>query len=219
MFDRVGHVYQARKLAQLGWLDHGFGTRWSEGWLASRPVATLRQIHSDLCRLVGSERGCLGEGDALCTSRREVWLVVRTADCVPVILADPEHQSIAVIHSGWRGTAANVVRRALEQMASRFGTNPYRIEAAIGPGISGCCYEVGPDVAERFREWLPEATPDHRPTKIDLSTAIWRQLVAGGVPVERIARGAPCTACSSDFHSWRRDGEAAGRMESGAAVV
>ena len=115
--------------------------------------------------------GEIGEGDALITGDPALFVSVRTADCVPILLADPEHHTVAAVHSGWRGTAAAIVRRAIEAMALQFASDPSHLVAAIGPSIGPCCYEVGPEVVSQFGTLFPEwNSPDHS-RNIDLVEA------------------------------------------------
>jgi hypothetical protein len=121
----------------------------------------LRQIHSDIVYVVGSGAVPQGEhapqGDALITRERGVLLAVQTADCIPILLADTRQRAVAAIHSGWRGTAQRLVEKTLGRMQMEFGTRPAEVIAAIGPGIGGCCYEVGHDVVKEFAAKFPEA--------------------------------------------------------------
>jgi len=198
------YIYRHRPWLDYAWLDHGFGTRRSADWPPGES-ATLRQVHSDRVVVVDGGRGCLGEGDALVSGEPGVWLGVHTADCLPILLADPAGRGVAAVHAGWRGTAAGIVARAVEVLRARFGCEPSTLEAVIGPGIGACCYEVGPEVAERF----------HRSgrVKLDLAEANLRQLAQAGVT--RAWQAALCTACRpDDFHSYRRDRPHAGRMVS-----
>jgi YfiH family protein len=128
-----------------------------------RPV-TARQIHSDLACDVSAHTPAGGEppkADALFTRARGVLLVVQTADCVPILLADTKQLAIAAIHSGWRGTVQRIAQKTLGRMQMEFGTRPTDVIAAVGPAIGQCCYEVGSDVAMEFhakfanaREWF-----------------------------------------------------------------
>src|SRR5205814_9787072 len=131
-------------LAQVSWVEHGFGTRQSN--LDQTTMARLNQIHSAEV-LLANVVGNLGEGDALVTREPGLGVSIRTADCFPILLADPVSRSVAAVHAGWRGTAASVVRASLSRMQSEFRTDPRDVYAAIGPGIGPCCYEVGLDVA------------------------------------------------------------------------
>src|ERR1700754_3758813 len=95
---------QSSLFSDLPWLQHGFGSRHSENWLDS--YTNLKQIHSNKVVSADGRRGCLEQGDALITSDPGNWIGVRTADCVPILIADPEHRVVAAIHAGWRGTVA-----------------------------------------------------------------------------------------------------------------
>jgi polyphenol oxidase len=202
------HIYRVAELDELPWLAHGFGTRFSDVPSLIRPLATLKQIHSAGCVEAGGRQGVLGEGDALLEDTPGNAVAVKTADCIPVLLADERNRAVAAVHAGWRGTVANIAVRAIEAMHARFGTRPGDLRAAIGPGIGECCYEVGPEVAAQFgREGR---------VHIDLAAENRRQLEQAGVPL--IAVAGLCTTCNQEFHSFRRDREQAGRMHSFAGV-
>jgi polyphenol oxidase len=129
-------------------------------------VVALRQIHSDIVQVVDSanelqsgtdSRETAPQGDALITREPGVLLVVQTADCVPILLADPKRRAIAAIHSGWRGTVRRIAAKALGRMQMDFGTKPGDVVAALGPGIGQSCYEVGSEVAAEFQARFPNA--------------------------------------------------------------
>jgi YfiH family protein len=122
----------------------------------------LRQIHSDIVYVIESADIPQGErapqGDALITRERGILLAVQTADCIPILLADTKQRAVAAIHSGWRGTAQRIVEKTLGRMQMEFGTRPTDVIAAIGPGIGGCCYEVGHEVVKEFAAKFPVAS-------------------------------------------------------------
>jgi polyphenol oxidase len=124
-------------------------------------VVGLRQIHSDIIHVVGTADVPQGEqapqGDALITCEPGILLVVQTADCIPILLADTKHRAVAAIHSGWRGTAQRSAEKTLGRMQMEFGTRPQDVIAALGPGIGGCCYEVGHEVVKEFAAKFPNA--------------------------------------------------------------
>jgi hypothetical protein len=191
-------------LAELKWLNHGFGTRADS--VPQESMASLKQIHSGIV-LLGEQIGCAGEGDALVTALASVPVSVRTADCYPILLADERNHAVAAVHAGWRGTAAHIVIRTLEEMRRLYGTEASDVCVAIGPGIGACCYEVGADVARQFG---PEQAGN-----IDLAAINRRQLLDAGVAEHRIDVLGRCTKCDAHlFHSYRRDQLAAGRMVS-----
>jgi len=167
-------------------------------------MATLTQIHSAVS-LVASGPGCAGEGDALIAAGPGLTVSVRTADCLPILLADEATRTVAAVHAGWRGTAARIVVETIARMESEFGTRPGNILAAIGPGIGGCCYHVGAEVREKFG--LAGAG------LLDLEKENCEQLASTGVPRFRIHAAGLCTFCHpGQFYSWRRDKNSAGRM-------
>src|SRR3984957_12171861 len=124
-------------------------------------VATLRQIHSDIVRVVSAAEFPRGEaapkGDALITREPGVLLTIQTADCIPILLADTKHRAVAAIHAGWRGTLQRIAEKTLGRMQMEFGTRPQDVIAALGAGIGGCCYEVGEEVARDFDAQFPNA--------------------------------------------------------------
>jgi YfiH family protein len=190
-------VLISRLLAQFPGIEHGFGTRKSR--LTQDAMASLKQIHSGTVLVAERERGCIGEGDALVATVRGVSVSIRTADCLPILLADMRTNRVAAVHAGWRGTVARVALNAMERMGSR----PADIYAAIGPGIGKCCYEVGLEVAQQLGE--------DRAGKVDLAEHNRRQLASAGV--QHIDVLGHCTFCEADqFWSYRREGEQAGRM-------
>jgi YfiH family protein len=191
-------------LTDLKWLHHGFGTRADS--VPQESMVSLKQIHSGIVR-IGKQIGCAGEGDALVTALAGVPVSVRTADCYPILLADDRNRAVAAVHAGWRGTAAHIAIRALEEMHRLYGTAAADVYAAIGPGIGECCYEVGADVARQFGREHSGA--------IDLAAINRCQLLDAGVAGHRINVLGGCTKCDAHlFHSYRRDRSAAGRMVS-----
>jgi YfiH family protein len=216
MFERTPEgLYESALLRQLDWVRHGFATRDSDGWPGS--YTRVKQIHSSLVAVADEQEGCLGQGDALVTSVAGRWVGIRTADCVPLLIADSRRRAVAAVHGGWRGTVANIAGATVNQMVSNYDSRPEDLVAAIGPCIGECCFEVGPEVAERFRDLFPERSALRH---IDLVEANRRQLMAAGVLPENIDVSAFCTFCQgAEFHSYRRDKEAAGRMVSAISIA
>lgn len=212
-------MYRSDALGQIPWLEHGFGTRSSAGWPNTTRLATVRQIHSN--RVVVADRpGDLGEGDALVTNLPGLTLAVRTADCLPILIADTKSRAVAAVHAGWRGTAQQIVLETLRVMAKEFETISANVVIAIGPGIGPCCYQVGPDVASQFSELFPEIPGfGAAHALLDLPEANLRQLRRNGGINGQIVSSGLCTKCLPDqFHSFRRDKQAAGRMTSAVAI-
>jgi YfiH family protein len=211
-------VYRVHELDRLEWLEYGFGTRLSSPW-PPQPLVWVRQVHSARCVSVDGRAGCLGEADALMTDTPGSHLGIRTADCIPILLADARLRTVAAVHAGWRGAAQAIARQAVSAMHERFGSRPEDLIAAIGPGVCGQCYEVGPEVAELFRPWLPDLPGSEGRFLLDLAEANRRQLIEAGLEPARVIIGAPCTASNpTEFHSWRRDRIKTGRMVSTIAI-
>jgi len=205
------HIYRVPELDVFPWLEHGFGTRVSNVPALYPQLATVKQIHSSECVAAEGRQGVLGQGDALIEATPGSAVAVRTADCIPILLVDTRNRAVAAVHAGWRGTVAQIVSNAIEEMHRRFGTVGADLHAAIGPGIGKCCYEVGPEVAAQFGE--------QGRAHIDLVEANRAQIQAAGVTPDRIYASNLCTMCRLDeFHSYRRDREAAGRMHSFAGI-
>lgn len=205
----------ARGLDGFSWIEHGFGTRDAGAWTPPERTARLHQVHGS--GVVGVARpGDHGDGDALITGTPDLWLEIRTADCVPVLLADPERRVVAAIHAGWRGTAATIAQVTVDALRREWGCQPDELYAAIGPAIGACCFAVGEEVAAHFPGHITrQGTAIHA----DLVGANRQQLLGAGVAAERIGSLALCTACDpSRFHSFRRDrGE--GRLVAAIRIV
>lgn len=211
-------VYRVEELDRLLWLDHGFGSRAADGWVPG-PLVWVKQIHSDRCLTADGVSGCLGEADGLVSNCAGQYLSIRTADCIPVLIADERLRAIAAIHAGWRGSVQAIALKCVQAMQQQFGSRPEDLLAAIGPGICGGCYEVGAEVASRFAPWFPERSDLGQRTTLDLAAANRRQLIKAGVEPSRIVDCAICTACHPDeFYSWRREREQAGRLVSAIAI-
>jgi hypothetical protein len=240
--------FQAEILRKIPWLVHGFSTRIGmDRWdtpaavaanrqkllgalgAAKMPLATLRQVHSDVAHVICSLSNDSPAGDSAITQEPGVLVSVQTADCVPILLVDTKRRVVAAVHAGWRGTLARIAVKTLGRMQQEFGTRAQDVVAAIGPAIGGCCYEIGPEVTRSFasqfaaaaewfngqfapqaegeqQHWLPWLTmmpPGHQPeperARLDLRAANRWQLVDAGVPAKNIAVSTLCTKCRGDL--------------------
>jgi len=205
------------------------------------PLVTLKQIHSAIIHHVERRPEQPRRGDGLITRTPGILLAVQVADCLPVLLADAEHGAVGIFHAGWRGTLQRIVEKGVGEMRRRFGSAPERLQAAIGPGIGACCYEVGEEVKREFesqfayaRELFTEAfdsrslearypllfmnqrAPGHGDPAVkphlDLAKANLLQLRDAGVPEENVFQLGLCTSCRTDlFFSYRKE-RVTGRM-------
>jgi hypothetical protein len=196
--------------------------------LAGRPWALARQVHSATVLRVEpgrlgqgppEARPPLGEGDGLVTIDPGVLLAVLTADCAPVLLADPAARVVGAVHAGWRGLAAGVVEAGVAAMAG-LGADPARCVGLVGPAVGGCCYEVGPEVRDAVGARLPAAlatTRDGRPA-LDPAAGAAQALRRAGVGQVRVA--GECTFDLEErFFSHRRDHGRSGRQAGLIALV
>lgn len=168
-------------------------------------AAHARQVHgADLWihRELGPPGIAVMDGfDGHVTDRPGLLLTVGVADCVPVSVVDPETRAVALVHSGWRGTAAGIVERAVRRLADSWQSSPERLYLHCGPSICGECYEVGPEVHEAVN---PDVPPPPGRALIDLRAAIAGRAEALGVPSRQITVSAHCTLCGDpDFFSHR----------------
>lgn len=180
--------------------------------------ARLHQVHGDVVLHVPEPwlpgpraPGEVPTADALVTDRPGIGLMVRVADCVPVLLADPAAGVVAAVHAGRRGLALDIVTRAVERMRS-LGAGQLR--AWVGPHVCGRCYEVPEQLRAEVAASVPAAYAETSwgTPALDLGAGVEAQLAAAGVAAERIGRVDRCTLEDESLHSFRRDGAASGRF-------
>ncbi len=216
------------------------------------PLVLLNQVHSAAIHRVYGARGpewarlrknkiVETAGDGLITNTTGVLLGIKVADCFPVIVADRRRKAVGVFHAGWRGTVQRIVEKGVGEMRRQLGSDPEDLVAVIGPGIGGCCYEIGEEVENEFDSqfayskelfedvfdswslktkypmlFLNQRAPGHgepaMSRHLDLVKANWCQLLDAGVPAENIQSMDQCTACHTDlFFSYRKE-QVTGRM-------
>lgn len=187
-------------------------------------VASMKQVHGRNVASITDPPTPPRECDAVVTDRSGLGLIVHSADCVPLLIWAETTNVVAAIHAGWRGTLANVTAATVDTLVSEKSASPEELHVAIGPAIRACCFEVGDEVVEAFveagrsREGISRAGPGER-RHVDLIGDNCRQLVAAGVPEERIYDSGRCTACENEvFYSYRREGEGVGRLMGVIAV-
>jgi hypothetical protein len=177
-------------------------------------VTTMKQVHGDHIIDVADNRlKEAGEADGMATDKEGVFLSVLTADCVPILFSVRGRNVAAVAHAGWRGTLAGLAGKMVRHLTERYNVDAGLVEAALGPSIGACCYEIGADVSRPLIEkWgkLAEECLDSRNDKefLDLRQLNRSILEDAGVPPEQIFEVGPCTSCArEDYFSYRRDGE------------
>lgn len=192
--------------------QHAFGTRVGASadvesnirLLTERlgPIAHMRQIHGD--RIVYAARGGLYEEcDALYTDRSDIWLAVKTADCVPVLISCG--QAVAAVHAGWRGLQQNIVGKTVELLVREFNLDPIDLFVHIGPCIRQYNYEVSDDIAGHFPTKLSVESHRRGRRYLDLAGAVVNQLNEHNVPDLNVYDTGLCTFDKNDrFFSYRR---------------
>jgi len=176
------------------------------------PVVLAQQVHGVALKWVDQLPVDLvhdaGRGDALATRLGGVVLVIKTADCVPVLLADPTTGLVAAVHAGWRGVIRQIVPRVVQRLGQLGAAN---LRAAIGPAICAQCYPVSPSLAGQFATvGLPVGLTEDGEPSLDLVAGVRAQLQ--GIGVSQIEDVGQCTKCSPGYFSYRRQGRAAGRQ-------
>lgn len=228
-------VLKTNNLARFPGLIHGFTTREPGGRLAlgadypriakelgvpEEAIVTLKQVHSDRVFVLENNRSYATyrtyTGDALVTGEKGTIIAVRTADCVPILLYDPDHRVIAAVHAGWRGVIAGVIENTIAVMKGKFKTAPSNLVVAMGAALCPGCFEIGPEVADAFRKKygsrLAISSGKGDKSYLDLRKACEITLNDPGVRSEKIEVLSHCTACEPDlFYSYRR-GDKDGRM-------
>lgn len=197
-------------------------------------IVTAGQVHGSATCIVTMDD--LGTGarpgsgrvalcDALLTSSPGPVLLTLHADCLPLILVDPDLPAVASVHAGWRGTVAGVTGAAVHAMATEFGSDPNRILAFLGPSICQRCYEVGDEVAAAWRELAGDeadralARSGNR-CHFDLKEANRLQLLNAGLDKSHIDTSPICTKCEPDgWFSHRGQGPETGRFGAFVAIT
>lgn len=191
----------------------------------------IRLVHGNAVHAVGQGSGAFDCGpemapaDAVITDQPGLPLVIYTADCVPIVLFDPQRPALGLAHAGWRGTVDDVAGATVAAMQARYGTDPAQLLCGLGASIGPCCFEVHDDVAgpvrDRFPDWqdLVASLITNDKYSIDLWQLNVLQLQRAGVPRRNIAVSRLCTACRADlFFSYRRDRRETGRLAMLAAL-
>jgi YfiH family protein len=184
-----------------------------------RRVITMKQVHGNhIAEVKDPNLKEIGEADGMITQQPEAFLGVLTADCVPVLFVAPKQKIVAAAHAGWRGTLAGIAAKMVQRFESNYGIAPDQFEAALGPAIGGCCYEIGGDVAGPLvGKWgtLAESCLDKRNGKtfLDLRNLNRAILEQARIPAKKIFQIGPCTSCApEDFFSYRRERKETGRQ-------
>lgn len=191
--------------------------------VAQDALVTVRQVHGTDILVIDAPNEDAShfqtvESDAIITNQPGLMIGVCVADCVPILLLDREKWVAAAVHAGWQGTASRLVSKTVAAMKSQFDCDPATLQAAIGPCISPCCYEVDAPVRQAFASsgipWSSIAV-ESGPGKwmLDLAAANRDLLTSAGVPSSAIQSAEMCVSCQRElFFSYRRDRGETGRQ-------
>lgn len=209
----------------IPFLVHGFGTRhWRERdfqrvkELKDFKLLFLRQIHSDRIHVIDDMPAGRLPGDAMITRQKGVLLIIKTADCLPVLMVDRRQKVIAAVHCGWKSTSLGLIQKVVKRMEEHFGCDSSALLVAMGPCIGRNCYEVGDDVRQEFERngFSLEAFQPHLSWRgeyfLDLKRANGLQLMDVGVSESKISEVDLCTHCEDALLSYRRDKKSSDRM-------
>ena len=196
-------IFKFQHLSSQTTLQHGIT---EVGDTVPTNVVSGEQIHKDkiawVTEVETTRNQRIAQADALLSKESGVTLAVRTADCVPLLLATPRSNIIGTIHAGWRGLALDIVRKTIE-------TIPFPIRrqtlVGIGPAICAQCFEVGPEVARQFsKEHVQESPHTNRKFLVDLHQTAYSQLLEAGIPEKNIELLEICSFESNQLYSYRR---------------
>lgn len=226
--------YQFKRFNQLDWLEHIFTSKigWDNESISEKlskcldmpesKRVSLKQVHGTHILLVDScdkdfDKLSKLEGDGLITDLPGIILSTNHADCVPIYFVDLNKKVIGVAHGGWRGTYGNMTRNMIDKMKGVYNSNAKDILVGIGPSIGPCCYEVGMDLVEMFKNRYPNFSNIFVEKDDKVLLDLWRinylQARDMGIEVQNIIVSEVCTSCNVDkFHSYRKEGGTKGRM-------
>jgi len=173
-------------------------------------IAFQKQTHSNNVLII-NKPGIYNNCDGLLTNKKNVFLSVSVADCVPIFLYDSENEVVGTVHSGWQGSEKKILSKAIKLLKSNFNTKPENIYSFIGFSAGVCCYEIGIEVANKFEEKFLRF--NNNKIFLDLKKFNYSLLLNENIPENNIEVCSLCTICNSNIlHSYRRDGQHSGRM-------
>lgn len=212
-------------------LRYNYNAICSELGTSVEKLVFSKQVHKDTVRVVTEEdsRRVLFsetpyEADALITNIKGLPLVIFIADCIPILLYDTISPAIGAVHAGWRGTVMDIAGKAILEMCRNFGSKPENIRAAIGQGISFCCFETGEEVPTALRTLLNKEAEAFIKDKnngkfmVDLKGVNRHLLLRAGLLPEYIEVSDECTSCLSDKY-WSHRATGGRRGVNGAFII
>ena len=197
-FDNIDACFMGRDMEPL-----------TQQGLAISDLFLLKQVHGDRILSLGPDNSIaknrMAEADGVICAISGVSIAIKTADCVPILMAHPQGV-VAAVHAGWRGTDQRILTRALEILKTEFKLSPSELKIAIGPAISQESYQVDSAVAQRFSDGSFEGVvrPQGEKFLLDLKRANLQLALGAGVPIQNIEVHPECTYQKTEFYSYRR---------------
>jgi len=185
--------------------------------LPKKAFGAVNQVHSTDYQIINKTNETPAEADALLTENPGILLNIFTADCLSVVLYDPENNIAAVVHAGWKGSVNGICSNVVQAMSDNYQSRPSEILACFGPSIRKCCYEVKDDMKQKAFQADREAErffiTDNSVMFFDLEGYNRMKLIKAGILENNMESLDLCTNCSNiNFPSWRRDKGHCGRL-------
>jgi YfiH family protein len=177
--------------------------------LDSKNIVIPKQVHSNTVTIC-TKAGNIDNSDGIVTTKKELILSIQVADCIPIFLFDIQNHNIGLVHAGWRGVYSGIIENSITQI-KELDSKPTDIKVLLGPSIRQCCFEVGPEVSKLFNNKFQLKGKEER-TLLDLQGVVVEKLINMNIQSNDIIDINECTCCSDKYHSFRRDGDKAGRM-------
>lgn len=172
-------------------------------------MAWCKQPHEDGVYIADKDVQFLASADAIITKEKNLPLLIRTADCLAIMMYDPKNNIIANIHAGWRSQAKNIVSKTLKKMQAEFGSDPENICVFSGPSLGKCCAEFS-DPETELPKWLHEfviqSKNENKKDRVDFKSALKYELQKNGIHEIHMEISPICSCCSEEgWHSVRKD--------------
>jgi hypothetical protein len=176
--------------------------------LSEKNVIGVKSVNGDNIEIVTKEdRGnFIHNTDALITNDKNVYLSITIADCLPIVIFDPQKEVISLIHSGWKGLEKKITKKAIKKMEKNFDVNSKELLVGIGPGIGVCHFEVKEDFPAKFKSYPEAILKKDGKSYVDLKLIAKKQLEEAGIKQENIDVSSVCTYCQANtYFSYRKD--------------
>ena len=177
--------------------------------LGYRNIVVPKQVHLNNISIC-TKAGNIIDTDGIITNNKDLVLSIQVADCIPIYLYDKQNHNIGLVHAGWRGVTAGIIENGINQM-KELDSKSIDIEVLLGPSIRQCCFEVGSEVGKLFDNKFQEIGNGNK-MYLDLQGVVIDKLINMDIQYKNIIDINECTCCSDKYHSFRRDGDKAGRM-------